>query len=93
MFDTLIPLRIKVQHLEAKMEYLEEHFPRKPLGEEFEEIQSSIEPHADLEQFKERMRRGLLELRETIASVDARLNIRAPDHGCALGSCVGKSGI
>ena len=53
-------------------------FPRGPLGEEFEEIQSSIELQADLEQFKEQVRRGLLELRETITNVDARLNIRSP---------------
>ena len=44
------------------MEYFEEHFPRRPLGEEFEGIQSSVELQVELEQFKELMRRRLLEL-------------------------------
>ena len=72
VLDALVPLREKVQHLEAKMECFEERLPRRPFGEEVKEIQSSIELQAELEQFKERMRRQLLEFRETIATINTR---------------------
>ena len=46
--DTLVPLREQVQHLEAKMEEWQTGFPVRSLGEEWEDVQSSIELQADL---------------------------------------------
>ena len=47
-----------------------------------------IELQADLEQFKEQIRRRLLEVRETITTLEIEQQISKSSYGCVMGSCV-----
>ena len=66
-----------VQHLEAKMEDWQLRFPVRSLGDEVEDIQSSIE-QAEFEQFKRGDQRRMWELRNPITDLEARANLLRP---------------
>ena len=74
MTDSLIPLREKVQHLEAR----QTRFPVRSMGEEWEDVRSSIELQAELGQFQQQVRRRMLELREIVANLEARVSLPPP---------------
>ena len=48
------------------------------MGEEWEDVQSSIEQQVDIEHFKQQDRRRMLELREAITNLEARMNLPPP---------------
>ena len=73
--NTLAPLLEKVQHIEAQLEYWQHRFPRRSLGEDLGEIQSSIELQAAFEQFKRNDHGRIWELRNAIDDLEAKVNL------------------
>ena len=53
-------------------------FPVGSLGEEWDDVQSSIELQAEFEHFEQQDRRKTLELREATANLEARMNLPPP---------------
>ena len=74
--DSLIRFREQAQHLETKMEAWQLRFPLRSLGEEWEDVQSSIELQAEFEHFKQQDRRRMPP--EAIANLEARMNLPPP---------------
>ena len=70
--------REQFQHLEAKIEAWQVRSPVRSLGEEVEELRSSIELQAEFEQFRQQDRRRMLDLRDTVANLEARVNLLRP---------------
>ena len=75
MIDTLTPLRERVLHLEAKIEECQTRFLVRSLGDEVEDLQSSIELQADFERFKRNDHRRMWELRISISNFEAKVNL------------------
>ena len=71
--DNFVPARDKVDIPESQFGHWRRRFPRRSLGEDLEEIQSSIEFQTEFQEFQQSNRDRMWQLRHAIENIDAQM--------------------